>query len=67
MVSVISGGSVGGSSGELADDTDESSVLVFQPLVIGTQVNKNLWGRWGRETGRFLFTDLSTKPSVEDR
>lgn len=36
-----------GSSGELADDTNESSVLVFQPLVIGTQIDKDLWREGG--------------------
>lgn len=47
VVSVVSGGSVAGSSGELADDTDESSVLVFEPLVISAQINKDLEsGKW---------------------
>lgn len=36
-----------GSSGEFTDDTNESSVLVFQPLVIGTQIDKNLWREGG--------------------
>lgn len=47
VVSVISGGSVTGSSRQLADDTNESSVLVFQPLVISAQVNEDLWREEG--------------------